>query len=92
MELATVNTNYNIPSNNRELQLEARFKTYSYIITYQVITGNYNRLSNILTSVFIITYQVITGNYNEYVEGEDDEQIITYQVITGNYNVLLLRS
>ena len=35
------------------------------IITYQVITGNYNGLVILLRKLKIITYQVITGNYNE---------------------------
>ena len=34
---------YNIPSNNRELQPAVTVRNYSYIITYQVITGNYSR-------------------------------------------------
>ena len=42
MELATVNTNYNIPSNNRELQLTEPPISPLIIITYQVITGNYS--------------------------------------------------
>ena len=34
------------------------------IITYQVITGNYNRSATNPYPCCIITYQVITGNYN----------------------------
>ena len=34
------------------------------IITYQVITGNYNRHRRPGRRSGIITYQVITGNYN----------------------------
>ena len=34
--------NYNIPSNNRELQPVAFFFVQAPIITYQVITGNYS--------------------------------------------------
>ena len=34
--------NYNIPSNNRELQHAAGASTPKSIITYQVITGNYS--------------------------------------------------
>ena len=34
------------------------------IITYQVITGNYNAGVVVARSELIITYQVITGNYN----------------------------
>ena len=36
------------------------------IITYQVITGNYNGFIGLKHLAKIITYQVITGNYNEY--------------------------
>ena len=35
-----------------------------YIITYQVITGNYNVEGISFLEAVIITYQVITGNYN----------------------------
>ena len=35
-----------------------------YIITYQVITGNYSRNIACIFVVLIITYQVITGNYS----------------------------
>ena len=34
--------NYNIPSNNRELQQNAFSSSVCKIITYQVITGNYS--------------------------------------------------
>ena len=34
--------NYNIPSNNRELQPNHLAKEGGLIITYQVITGNYS--------------------------------------------------
>ena len=34
--------NYNIPSNNRELQLVGLLLYTIWIITYQVITGNYS--------------------------------------------------
>ena len=33
---------YNIPSNNRELQLQMEVLKLHIIITYQVITGNYS--------------------------------------------------
>ena len=36
------------------------------IITYQVITGNYNMSVQCPGLYGIITYQVITGNYNRY--------------------------
>ena len=57
---------YNIPSNNRELQLKQGALCKRQIITYQVITGNYNPLSIRLPEPAIITYQVITGNYNHH--------------------------
>ena len=34
------------------------------IITYQVITWNYNIFRHKKKRLYIITYQVITGNYN----------------------------
>ena len=55
---------YNIPSNNRELQLMRLLLIRSRIITYQVITGNYSWLQRCNKIVIIITYQVITGNYS----------------------------
>ena len=57
-------SNYNIPSNNRELQLNSYEEQKDIIITYQVITGNYNWNIGIIGTGRIITYQVITGNYN----------------------------
>ena len=38
-------SHYNIPSNNRELQPVSDSPRISRIITYQVITGNYSRMS-----------------------------------------------
>ena len=55
---------YNIPSNNRELQLPEDGFFSDYIITYQVITGNYSKAIGEKTICKIITYQVITGNYS----------------------------
>ena len=78
---------YNIPSNNRELQLIARFCCAFPIITYQVITGNYSVVGKIYNSVNIITYQVITGNYSRHNYHAFTWKIITYQVITGNYSL-----
>ena len=55
---------YIIPSDNRELQRSCvRYSTQS-IISYQVITGNYNTALPLDIVVNIISYQVITGNYN----------------------------
>ena len=78
--------NYNIPSNNRELQHMHRMSP---------IYSNYNIPSNnreLQLSCFftfknqIITYQVITGNYSRYRWFIKMDIIITYQVITGNYS------
>ena len=41
-EVVASNTNYNIPSNNRELQRTTAHYSSRKIITYQVITGNYS--------------------------------------------------
>ena len=80
--------NYNIPSNNRELQ--------QYPISL-VISHNYNIPSNnrelqlfatLCLDREIITYQVITGNYSFLSFVYRQEIIITYQVITGNYSTL----
>ena len=57
-------THYNIPSNNRELQLFFLFMEKKSIITYQVITGNYSIKQKLGIYAAIITYQVITGNYS----------------------------
>ena len=78
--------NYNIPSNNRELQHLFEKPVPLYIITYQVITGNYSGLPNVLAILRIITYQVITGNYSSLWRDNRPRSIITYQVITGNYS------
>ena len=77
---------YNIPSNNRELQLAEKHKLEAEIITYQVITGNYSHSTFFHLTNFIITYQVITGNYSGSHGRNDSGGIITYQVITGNYS------
>ena len=58
----------------------------SLIISYQVITGNYNLTFPLLIRSEIISYQVITGNYNLMGDTEKMVLIISYQVITGNYN------
>ena len=38
-----------------------------FIITYQVITGNYSKNTRKDLRYIIITYQVITGNYSRTV-------------------------
>ena len=38
-----------------------------YIITYQVITGNYSTVVHNQADEQIITYQVITGNYSSHI-------------------------
>ena len=77
---------YNIPSNNRELQLPPSPLPPSFIITYQVITGNYSFHIELFQCFQIITYQVITGNYSLSGICVSPIGIITYQVITGNYS------
>ena len=77
---------YNIPSNNRELQQKGAGTMWNFIITYQVITGNYSGLAERIGGLKIITYQVITGNYSIYQRQSRRYAIITYQVITGNYS------
>ena len=86
-----VNQNdYNIPSNNRELQPATGRSSQGAIITYQVITGNYSFSWWGNSFILIITYQVITGNYSKVPPVCGRLQIITYQVITGNYSLLPL--
>ena len=77
---------YNIPSNNRELQL---------FLFSDRSTLNYNIPSNnrelqlpyyLPLCICIITYQVITGNYSMLKKEPKEKGIITYQVITGNYS------
>ena len=80
---------YNIPSNNRELQLSTELTPNHWIITYQVITGNYSPLVAYALRSIIITYQVITGNYSVACLTKLFIRIITYQVITGNYSIWL---
>ena len=63
--IGIVQSDYNIPSNNRELQPKYVWLTHYYIITYQVITGNYSILLICGQAELIITYQVITGNYSK---------------------------
>ena len=77
---------YNIPSNNRELQPCSINVSFLFIITYQVITGNYSVVTFLSFSFSIITYQVITGNYSTNTRRKSIISIITYQVITGNYS------
>ena len=60
------------------------------IITYQVITGNYSRITHRRIFTGIITYQVITGNYSFRSLVFPCSDIITYQVITGNYSYNVL--
>ena len=58
-----------------------------FIITYQVITGNYSDFASSYPFCLIITYQVITGNYSFVRLIIARIKIITYQVITGNYSM-----
>ena len=72
----SVYMNYNIPSNNRELQLGSGKRVGVFIITYQVITGNYSLLRSLFLVLLIITYQVITGNYSYNVLWESSDNIL----------------
>ena len=77
---------YNIPSNNRELQLST---SASVPNLYYNIPSNNRELQQKaywMTQIVIITYQVITGNYSVRKNGMNGLNIITYQVITGNYS------
>ena len=77
---------YIIPSDNRELQHVLFNHDQLPIISYQVITGNYNIITALSVFMIIISYQVITGNYNCTALNVLPLPIISYQVITGNYN------
>ena len=77
---------YNIPSNNRELQL-AQFITLS-CSDYNIPSNNRELQRSVKSFIIflIITYQVITGNYSSAMRPHFCGLIITYQVITGNYS------
>ena len=55
---------YNIPSNNRELQL--RVRSIARIVDYNIPSNNRElQLETVFFLILlIITYQVITGNYS----------------------------
>ena len=80
---------YNIPSNNRELQLST--KNVTLFLYYNIPSNNreLQRPSLKRLQLCIITYQVITGNYSINSENNVVCLIITYQVITGNYSCTL---
>ena len=79
-------TDYNIPSNNRELQ-HGTLNDFK-LIDYNIPSNNRELQLFREASAFlrIITYQVITGNYSIHVFNTSVKFIITYQVITGNYS------
>ena len=79
--------NYNIPSNNRELQPSRLARCAG--IDYNIPSNNRElQLRLLLPSLLtIITYQVITGNYSKTGLKFFKPIIITYQVITGNYSL-----
>ena len=78
--------NYNIPSNNRELQLD--FIISIFIHNYNIPSNNRELQPHVrgCSRCKIITYQVITGNYSGNLGEPATFFIITYQVITGNYS------
>ena len=82
---------YNIPSNNRELQL-ASF-SYPPTFNYNIPSNNreLQRTLKAFRALSIITYQVITGNYSIITDLFGRSTIITYQVITGNYSGIPFR-
>ena len=82
--------NYNIPSNNRELQQQR--DTIRGTCYYNIPSNNRELQQNAFSSSVckIITYQVITGNYSRLLLLLLSFRIITYQVITGNYSYNVL--
>ena len=82
--------NYNIPSNNRELQQNG--EASSKLMHYNIPSNNRELQRNTGKEGFhgIITYQVITGNYSTSPIRSEHFEIITYQVITGNYSMTKL--
>ena len=86
LALLCLYSDYNIPSNNRELQLALLIS--SPIADYNIPSNNreLQRHDNPVQCINIITYQVITGNYSVLVLLPKPHLIITYQVITGNYS------
>ena len=81
---------YNIPSNNRELQLLIKNCFRHFIITYQVITGNYSFLTCWKLILVIITYQVITGNYS--TEESRRRSTTNYNIPSNNRELQLIRN
>ena len=79
--------NYNIPSNNRELQLIG--SNLRVLYDYNIPSNNRELQPGMRMHCghSIITYQVITGNYSKCRVLHSDSYIITYQVITGNYSM-----
>ena len=67
---------YNIPSNNRELQLW--HSRYYAVVDYNIPSNNreLQRTDNMLSLLSIITYQVITGNYSYNVLWESSDNIL----------------
>ena len=82
----TAQSNYTIPSDNRELQ--RLIGVGGAVPDYTIPSDNRElQLIIIIIKLYqIIPYQVITGNYNGYLLKVAQDTIIPYQVITGNYN------
>ena len=75
MKKVRTKINYNIPSNNRELQpVQGTTSTFD---DYNIPSNNRELQRQILVCglCWIITYQVITGNYNYNVLWESSDNI-----------------
>ena len=77
---------YNIPSNNRELQ--HRIRTYMHYLNYNIPSNN-RELQLIGSNLRVLYDYNIPSNNRELQPGmrmHCGHSIITYQVITGNYS------
>ena len=84
--------NYNIPSNNRELQPSAC--TFLFNINYNIPSNNRELQQSSVLLIFLSHYNIPSNNreLQQIVRTMWVFMIITYQVITGNYSVRVVRS
>ena len=77
---------YNIPSNNRELQLLRRAERNE--LYYNIPSNNRELQLHKRFAHFLYDYNIPSNNreLQHSLVGADINVIITYQVITGNYN------
>ena len=68
--------NYNIPSNNRELQHKCWLNQLLHHYNIPSNNRELQRTDNMLSLLSIITYQVITGNYSYNVLWESSDNIL----------------